>query len=1812
MTRFLSLRRLYDRFRLGSAVRRIGNPSYGLGRRRGFYKPCVEALEGRIAPATINWIGGSGDFNDSSHWSDSSHPSGGVLPGPNDDAVINVTGITVTYSSGTDTVKSLTCHDAFLLSGGALFVGTLQEIDKSFTNTARVDVSGSVTLSNATVYLGTTDGTASGQLFFDSTSAQILDGADSADPGTIIFGSSAGNAIWAQYGGSLTLGSNLTVKGADGQIYSDSGSIDMKAALIVDPTLSGQTSGSMMVEGTNWRNDAVLTAKNGGSLTLAGRTHWVNNGTITVQDGGNLTLKGDTSGAGHAWDNTGTISISGGGTMTLDSSGTAADNLGWSNTGTITAAGATTTVNLGGTFSRAALGSFTRQGGPSDDIVNLTGIFNNAGLTQTFDSTTGSWTMNQGTINHGTINGGTIKATTGYGLIAARGDLIGVTLDGTGGNPSPLDMQTDSSSVSVLGALTLKSATINLGKGDGSTGARLYFQDSSPQILDGADGADPGTIIFGSNGENSIIHNGTASVTFGKNLSLQGADVAFDGEGGSKDTMNFEATLTVDPTLFGKSTGTTVISGWSNWTNNGTMTAQNGGGIVLSDPQTFSNLSGGTLTGGTWQAINGGTLKFGAAITTLAANVLVDGAGSLVLGTTYPANTNALAGLTNIAAGGNLTIQNGFILTTTGDLNNSGSLTVGPSSTLAVSGNYTQTSGAGLNIQVGGHSSAGQFGVLNITKTPNLAGGLNMGLVNGFVPSSTDSYQIMSFAQNSRSTDFESKNGLTFPGGQFVPAYGAGNLILTVTSSVVDHFVVSAPAGAAAGTAFNLTVTAVNASGNRIPSYTGTVHFKSSDAKAGLPADYTFTAADGGVHSFSVTFGIKGNQSITTTDTATASITGSATIKVTEAASFAPQVTYGTGRNPYNVAVGDFNRDGIPDLVTANYDSNTISVLLGKGDGTFQPAVDYAAGANPVAVAVGDFRGDGQLDLAVSNWGAGTVSILLGKGNGTFVPGSTFKAGTNPGSLAVGDFTNDGKLDLAVPNWSDGTVSVLLGNGDGTFQPAVNYTVGAEARAVVVGDFNRDGKLDLAVAKQVSGTVGVLLGNGDGTFQPVVNYTVGYRATGIAAADLSHDGKLDLVTANFGTNSVSVLRGNGDGTYQPAGNYAAGANPHSAAVGDFNGDGNLDLAVADNADNNVKVFLGNGDGTFQTPQTYAVGNGPYSLAAADFDRDGKLDLAVADGKDNTVSILLQQATTDTLGVTGLPSPITAGNAGTVSVTIKDAQGNPDMGYVGTVHFTSSDPHAGLPADYTFTAADKGVHSFSVNLQTAGSQSVTVTDTGIAPLTGRQSAILVTPAAASVLGLNSATSSVTAGAPYSFTVTAFDPYGNTATGYLGTVHFTSSDGQAVPPPDYTFTDADKGVHSFNVTFNTAGSQSVTATDTVTASITGTQSGIQVTQATGGRFRLDSATSSATAGVPYSFTVTALDPNGNTASGYAGTVHFTSSDGQAVPPADYTFTTADMGMHSFSVTFKTAGNQTVTGTDIAQGTVHGTSGIVLVSSAAASVLRLEGLVSTTGADAPQAFTLKALDPYGNVAAGYTGTVHFASSDSQAGQPGDYTFTSADGGKHSFSVTFETTGTQTLTVTDTASPALKAIAQVTVTQIVADHLGITAPADATLGQAFGVAVTALDGAGNPVPGYTGTVHFTSSGGQAGLPADYNFVTGDHGSHTFQVTLQAQGDQTVTVADTAASALHGSATVNVSAPLTGGMTAVLVKVLQTLDGLGDQVLAMPALGVKLPVIDKSLNDLLAQVPGAGVGSFLKWSAIAQSYFQGTATPTVAGLVQA
>lgn len=392
----------------------------------------------------------------------------------------------------------------------------------------------------------------------------------------------------------------------------------------------------------------------------------------------------------------------------------------------------------------------------------------------------------------------------------------------------------------------------------------------------------------------------------------------------------------------------------------------------------------------------------------------------------------------------------------------------------------------------------------------------------------------------------------------------------------------------------------------------------------------------------------------------------------------------GTGVGPALVLSADFNGDGIPDLATANgaflannlgNPANTITVLLGNGDGTYRAGVDYPTGNLPQWAAAGDFNGDGKQDLVTANFYDSTVSVFLGNGDGTFQPRVTYATATHPIAVAIGDFNGDGKPDLAVTDRGSPVVSILLGNGNGTFAKHVDYSTAVGSANIVVGDFNGDGKLDLAAVGPNDfvqpGKLSVLLGNGDGTFQPHQDYDVG-QAQGLAVGDLNGDGKADLVVANgdqqcspdysscTNQNTVSVFLGNGDGTFQTPVTYNTAIGPYAVAIGDINGDSKPDIVTA-NADidilggvsgTNISVLWGNGDGTFHPHVDYDMGVGPFSVIVADLNGDTKPDVAVALSAANYVAVLLntspaQSATAAILSV----STQSTGSTGPGTITI---------------------------------------------------------------------------------------------------------------------------------------------------------------------------------------------------------------------------------------------------------------------------------------------------------------------------------------------------------------------------------------------------------------------------------------------------------------------------------------------------------------------------------------------------------------------------------
>jgi hypothetical protein len=799
---------------------------------------------------------------------------------------------------------------------------------------------------------------------------------------------------------------------------------------------------------------------------------------------------------------------------------------------------------------------------------------------------------------------------------------------------------------------------------------------------------------------------------------------------------------------------------------------------------------------------------------------------------------------------------------------------------------------------------------------------------------------------------------------------------------------------ATAGASFSLTVTALDAYNQVASGYLGTLHFSSSDAQAGLPADYTFTYGDAGVHTFNFTLKTAGTQSLLVVDVNNPNLGFyAAGIRVNPGALAALRVD--------DISPGPAGYVSYPVVSARDAYKNLITTYTGTV---------HLSSSDPAAVLPPDYT------FTANDGGLHCLPVTLGTaGNQT---------------ITATDMAN---------NTVQGSTTVLVAN----YIPGLHFTVSSTATFVPAG-----------TPFSFTATAWDMYGQVATRYVGTVAFYSSDHAPGVALP-----ANYTFTSADAGVHTFSAM-------------LVTAANPASVSF--------YDTAWVTSG--------GSGGG----------GGGPGGVGGG-------------------VVVAITPAPASTLVVGGFPGTTTAGYSGLFTVTAKDPYGNVATGYTGTVHLTSSDGQAGLPADYAFTSSDHGVHTFNVALKTAGVQSLTATDIASPSLTGSESGITVTPAAASSFAVTGFPSPATRGTAGTFTVTALDAYGNVATGYTGTVHFTSSDPLAGLPADYAFTTANAGVKSFSAILNTLGLQSITATDSGAPALAGSQTGINVNPGASS-FSVTGFPFTTTAGTAATFTVSALDANGNLAPGYLGTVHFTSSDAQAVLPADYTFSAADQGVHTFTVTLRTAGLQSLSASDLLAPAVTGSQAGINVTAAAASSFQVSGFPSTVIAGTQGSVTATAVDSFGNVATGYTGTVHVSSGDPLAQLPADYTFTAADQGVHVFQVTLCRSHFESITVTDVAASALTGSQTgIAVNPAQATQIPMAYPVYPQAGVSFTLVVNIMDNYGNVVPNWTGTVHFQSSDAQAVLPADYTFTAADQGTHVFQVTLWTLGPQTVQISDAA-----------------------------------------------------------------------------------------------
>ena len=353
-----------------------------------------------------------------------------------------------------------------------------------------------------------------------------------------------------------------------------------------------------------------------------------------------------------------------------------------------------------------------------------------------------------------------------------------------------------------------------------------------------------------------------------------------------------------------------------------------------------------------------------------------------------------------------------------------------------------------------------------------------------------------------------------------------------------------------------------------------------------------------------------------------------------------PETAFNVGNNPVALAAKDFNGDGLPDIAVANQNDNSISILLNDNQGNFtQPATSpILLGKNetgPTAIAAASLRTPTTAvptqaaDLVIANSTSNTVSVLLGNGDGTFTeaPGSPFATGKQPSAVVIADFNGDGNLDFAVANKGDNSISVFQGDGTGAFTPfpkspflLPNVVASSESgpTAIVTANFRNQGFPDLAVVNENSNSISLLLASGnssfDGTFTEATNspITVGKTPVAIAAGDLNGDAIPDLAVVNQADNTVTILLNNGDATFtQSAGSpLPTATTPAGVVIANFTNGQTNDLAVTNQAQGTIGIYAGLGAGSFASRFELNTPNGPSGIISTDFNGDQLPDLAL--------------------------------------------------------------------------------------------------------------------------------------------------------------------------------------------------------------------------------------------------------------------------------------------------------------------------------------------------------------------------------------------------------------------------------------------------------------------------------------------------------------------------------------------------------------------------------------------------------------------------
>lgn len=335
-----------------------------------------------------------------------------------------------------------------------------------------------------------------------------------------------------------------------------------------------------------------------------------------------------------------------------------------------------------------------------------------------------------------------------------------------------------------------------------------------------------------------------------------------------------------------------------------------------------------------------------------------------------------------------------------------------------------------------------------------------------------------------------------------------------------------------------------------------------------------------------------------------------------------PGQLYNTGSSPRSVQIADFTGDGLPDAATADYQSNTVSVLAGDGKGQFYLTLQFSAGNGPASLAKVDFNADGAWDIACANTLSNNAILNYGP---SFTQPIFLTVGTAPSSIEAGDYNNDGMTDLLTCNFGSNDVSVVLnffGNPNIT-----NYGAALVGPTfATAGDFDNNGTLDLLSIHTNQNHVSFWTGDGLGAFFVVNINAAGNQPSGAALDDLDGDGDLDAVVGNAAGSSILTLINSGNFIFQQQ-NVAAGAQPAFLTTVDANQDGTRDLAFLNRQTNQFSIIYHYSGGLFSAPLSTIVGSNPSAVAAADVNFDGAPDFIVTNAGTpskyyNSISVFL--------------------------------------------------------------------------------------------------------------------------------------------------------------------------------------------------------------------------------------------------------------------------------------------------------------------------------------------------------------------------------------------------------------------------------------------------------------------------------------------------------------------------------------------------------------------------------------------------------------